>query len=153
MRLGDAVTGEKSVTEFRYHDGHFDGWSREYLGFARVDSFRTTGPNESPVEQRYYFHNRGASAADPAFQAGKGQPHRTELIDPLTGEVRQREDSTWEARVVPGTTADKPAYLSLHTSRLNNHFEAGVVYESETIDNTYDAVGNLTREDHQSFWQ
>src|SRR5690606_31912188 len=34
----DAVTGQQSVTEYRYHDGHYDGRAREYLGFAEVDS-------------------------------------------------------------------------------------------------------------------
>ena len=97
LRLRDQVTGEASVSDFRYHDGHFDDIAREYLGFAEVDSTRTNGPQEQPVRQRLYYHTRHTTALDPAFIAGRGQPHRTETLDPISGDVLQLEHSVWTA--------------------------------------------------------
>jgi RHS repeat-associated protein len=152
MTLADSVTGQQSVTEFRFHDGHYDGHSREYLGFARVDSLRKTGPDEDPVMQRYYFHNRATSRSDPAFLAGKGQPHRTELINSVTGQVHQVEESDWEARVVPGTAPDCPAYLALQKTHNIRHLEDGVVYEHEDVTFQHNDQGGVTQEHRLAHW-
>jgi RHS repeat-associated protein len=152
VTLEDAVTGQRSVNTFRYHDGHFDGRSREYLGFARVESLRTTGPEEEPLAQRYFFHNRATAGDDPGFLAGKGQPRRTELIDQASGEIRQIEESVWEARQVAGTTPDRPAWLAVQSLRASRRLEAGEVYEREEIETQVDALGSVTRERRSGFW-
>lgn len=152
MRLHDQVTGEQSATEFRYHDGHFDGVEREYLGFAEVESQRTNGPQEQPLRQRFYYHTRHTTARDPAFIAGRGQPHRTETFDTASGEMLQREQSEWTAQQVAGTAAANPAWLALETTRVSERLYLGATYEREQVEFSYDALGNLTREDRQSTW-
>jgi hypothetical protein len=77
----DTVTGVTTTTDYAYHDGHYDRFAREYLGFAEVSSVRAATAYEAAITQRMYFHNRSASATDPAFVAGRGQPRRTEVLD------------------------------------------------------------------------
>lgn len=151
MLQRDFITGQESVTEYRYHDGHYDGRAREYLGFAQVDSLRRPNANEARVFQKFYFHNRTTTARDPAFIAGKGQPHRTELIDEA-GQVRQRDESEWSARPLPTEDGQHPAYLAVETRRISRRMQAGEVYESESALFEYDAIGNIVRESRRGEW-
>ena len=153
MTESDRVTGQTQITEYRYHDGHYDGRAREYLGFAEVESIREATEHQASVWQRFYFHNRGTSARDLAFIAGKGQPHRSELIDPATGEVCRVEESVWEARPVETVAPDRHAYLAQERSRESKRFQAGTVYESERIDFQYDLAGNVTTERRSQRWK
>lgn len=145
----DAVRGRSRTVAYDYHDGHFDGRAREYLGFARVDSLQLATERTAAVGHRYYYHTRGTSARDAAFIAGKGQPHRTELFDPSTGDVRQLEESTWTAIAVAAT---RPAYLAAETMRTSQQIESGTVYASERIEFDIDSVGNVRRERRHAEW-
>lgn len=149
----DTVTGQTAVTEYRYHDGNYDGRVREYIGFGSVDEMQRATPQEAATLRRYYFHTRGATADDPAFIAGKGQPHRTELIDPASKEIRQADESKWSARQVAATAADRPAYLALETERSSRRFQNTVIYEQEQLAFTHDTIGNVTREHRRGEWR
>ena len=151
MHLHDAVSGESSTSEMRYHDGHFDSVEREYLGFAEVESTRTTGDGEAPLRQRITYHTRHATARDPALVAGRGQPHRTETIGP-DGDVHVLEGSTWITTRVDGTTDDAPALLTSEARRLSQRFEQGVEYEREQVEFAIDDVGNVIDEIRTSTW-
>ena len=141
ITLADAVTGQSSTTAFDYHDGHFDGASREYLGFAEVESLRATGPQEAPERRRLWYHTRHTTARDPSFLAGRGQPHRTETLEPASGELRQLEQAEWVAVRVPGTSDDRPGHLALQRTQSSARLEGGVVYESERTTREFDEVG------------
>ncbi len=148
----DSVTGQNRVTSYRYHDGHYDGRSREYLGFASVDALQQATAQEAAVHHRYSFHNRAANGDDPGFLAGKGQPRRTELLDPATGEVRQVEEAVWQALPVATADAARPAYLGVEAERSSRRIADGVPYEQEHLAFTYDAAGNQTLEARTSQW-
>jgi len=148
----DLVRNRTRTVVYDYHDGHFDGRAREYLGFARVDALESAGPEIAPVLHRYFSHTRGTSARDPAFIAGKGQPHRTELVDPATGEVRQLEESAWNALAVTTASAGSPAYLAAETARTMERIDAGVSYHRQRIEYDVDSVGNRRRERHRTEW-
>lgn len=152
ITVEDAVTGQRSETDYRYHDGHYDGMAREYLGFAQVDSRRLPTPHEDEVVQRLWFHNRNTSGDDPSFIAGKGQPRRTEVVDAATNEVRRRDESTWVASLVAGSTALRPAYLALEKVRASERIEAGVAFEAERIEFDHDAAGNVVKETRRGEW-
>ncbi|HEY7663922.1 MAG TPA: toxin TcdB middle/N-terminal domain-containing protein [Xanthobacteraceae bacterium] len=145
----DTVTGTSTTTEYSYHDGHFDRLSREYLGFAQVDSHRNATSYEAAVIQRMYFHNRSASATDPAFVAGRGQPRRTEVLDP-TGAVRRVDEAEWDAVPVAGTAT---AYLALQKRKTGTRMQDGAAYESEDILYEHDSVGNVIRETRRGDWR
>lgn len=152
MTQSDAVTGEFIVTDFSYHDGHFDGNAREYLGFAEVDSLKHATAHEEAVHQTFFFHNRTTRATDLEFVAGKGQPHRTELRDTATGELRRVDQSTWVARPIEAGTTERGPWLALESRRTSERLQDGAVYENEVIEFTHDAIGNVVSEDRQGNW-
>ena len=152
LTVRDTVTGQTSTSDFDYHDGHFDGSSREYLGFAEVDSKRTASSQEEPECRRLFYHTRHTTARDPAFIAGRGQPHCTELLDPVTDQVRRLEEAEWVAIRIPGTSEERPGWLALQRTESNQQFEEGVVYMEEQSTSTFDAVGNTVRELRRSEW-
>ena len=151
LTLRDSVTGQQSVSEMRYHDGHFDGVEREYLGFAEVDSTRTTGPEETPLRQRMTYHTRHATARDAAFIAGRGQPHRTETLN-ATGDVCVLDESEWTTARIAGTADDAPAFLTFEARRTSRRLQAGVEYDREQVQHTIDDVGNIVREQRTTSW-
>jgi RHS repeat-associated protein len=60
----DRISGSKTVSEYRYHHGYWDGREREFRGFGRVDQrdaeTRDGGPPDRhfspPLETRTWFH-------------------------------------------------------------------------------------------------
>jgi RHS repeat-associated protein len=152
MTLTDSVTQQQSTSRMRYHDGHFDGIEREYLGFAEVESVRTTGPEEEALVQRVTYHTRHATARDPAFIAGRGQPRRTETLDPATGAVRVLEESDWALRRVAGTADANPAHLAYQAGRSSRRLQDGAEYEREDVQFEIDAIGNVVDETRRTTW-
>jgi RHS repeat-associated protein len=151
LTLRDSVTGQQSVSDMRYHDGHFDGVEREYLGFAEVESTRTTCPEETPLRQRMTFHTRHATARDPAFIAGRGQPHRTETFND-NREVCVLDESDWATQRVPGTSDGDPAFLTYEARRTSRRLQDGIEYDREQVHYTIDEVGNVVREVRTTAW-
>jgi RHS repeat-associated protein len=63
VTVSDALLGITSTSEFRYHHGYYDGVSREFRGFARVDQRDATTIDRAgsvrytpPTETRTWFH-------------------------------------------------------------------------------------------------
>jgi RHS repeat-associated protein len=144
----DTVTGFTATTSYRYHDGHYDRFAHEYLGFAQVDTVTAGTETEAALTQRMYFHNRGASARDPQFIAGQGQAHRTEILD-ADGQVRRVDESTWTATAI---SALRPAWLAAQTAKTSVRSQDGIDFEHESIAYALDAVGNVVREAREGRW-
>ena len=84
---------------------------------------------------RYYYHTRGTSARDIAFIAGKGQPHRTELVDPAAGDVRQVEKIDLDGNSGNGRL-DRSSGLAHETARRAQRIDRGAVYSAKEPDTT-----------------
>ena len=148
----DSITGESQSTRYRYHDGHFDSIAREYMGFGMVESIKEATPQEEEVWQRNYYHNRRQTASDSAFIAGKGQPQRMEILDPSNGEVRQRDESEWQARLIPTIDPSQKAWITFQSLRKTLRLQDGAVYSEENTIFEVDAVGNPIREHRTGTW-
>lgn len=151
MTQHDTVLGLVQATDYAYHDGNYDRTRREYLGFGRVEASVQESDHAAATRTRYHFHNR-APGGSSTFEAGRGHPRRTELIDPATGEVRKVDEAVWEARAVAGSAAEAPAYLTVEVSRTSSRIEAGSTYHREQIDYDYDAAGNRNLEHRRGEW-
>ncbi len=152
MTTSDAVTGQTATTTYRYHDGHFDGRERTWLGFAEVETIDAANDHEAATVQRLWFHNQVGSAGVPAFEAGRGQPHRTEVIDPATGKIKSIATSTWSA--LPADSGNLPAraWLAVEMERTSKRLEGDVVYAREVITYEHDSLGNVIRETKHGEW-
>jgi RHS repeat-associated protein len=70
----DAITGARAVTQYAYHDGHYDGQEQEFRGFGRVDVDDTethVSPSGEDVHtvpsRRRLWHHLGISASGAIF--------------------------------------------------------------------------------------
>lgn len=138
----DSVIGQSRTIEYRYHNGNYDRFGREYLGYGTVDAYQYANTHEAAIVWRYYFHNRLNDPLTPALSSGKGQPYRTDLIDPLSGEIRKVEVAQWEGRLLADAAPDRPAYLTVEVKRTSRRLQGGATYAKEAIIFDYDAVGN-----------
>lgn len=148
----DSVTGQSASTSYRYHDGQFDGRTRQWLGFAEVEAEESETDHESASMQRLWFHNQLASAGVPAFDAGRGQPHRLEVADPATGEVRMVSTSTWSALPTDPDHVESGSWLAVETGRTSTRLDGGVPYSTERYLYEHDDIGNTVRETRRGEW-
>jgi RHS repeat-associated protein len=153
VTASDLITGATQSTTYRYHDGNFDGIAREYMGFGMVESFKEATTHEEAIWQKSYYHNRHQTTLDPAFIAAKGQPHRMEILDPSNGEVRQRDESTWQARPLPTANLSQNAWLTFQSLRKTLRFQNGDIYAEENTIFDVDAVGNTVIEHRKGTWE
>jgi RHS repeat-associated protein len=152
VMIRDTVTGEQTTTRYRYHDGHYDGISRQWLGFGDVDCDDDATTHEAASRQHQFFHNQVTTASTPAFVAGRGQPYRTDVIDPATGAILQTSTASWEAIAVDAVHPEVGAWIAVESGRSATRFDGGVAYATEAIAFEHDAVGNLTREHRTGEW-
>ncbi|MCK4257372.1 MAG: hypothetical protein KAX49_00245 [Halanaerobiales bacterium] len=73
--ITDEATKRQSLAKFRYHNGHFDGISREFAGFGMVE-VEEVGDESIPTMLTYNWHHLGLDPKD--------------LTHPLTDLERQR---------------------------------------------------------------
>jgi RHS repeat-associated protein len=148
----DQVTAQVSTTRYRYHDAQFDGTSRQWLGFGDVECDDEATDHEAASRQHQFFHNQVDTATTPAFVAGRGQPYRTDIIDPATDAVLQTSEAAWDA--IPADPSDPAAgaWIAVEKRRVATRYDAGAVYSLETIDYERDEVGNLVRQHRRGEW-
>lgn len=125
----DAITGARAVTQYAYHDGHYDGQEQEFRGFGRVDVDDTethVSPSGDDVHTQpsrtRLWHHLGISAskvitggyigdslfeAVDAFKLESAGPVSSRVHEDalrvLTGRVLREEVYTLDADGVPAT--------------------------------------------------
>jgi hypothetical protein len=86
----DQATGTASRTEYRYHDGRYDGVLREFAGFGRVETLEIGDETAPSLSSAAWFHNgltqEGAEPADlddrMARRAIRGRMFRLDRLSP-----------------------------------------------------------------------
>jgi RHS repeat-associated protein len=126
----DRISGNRFVTRYAYHDGHFDGVEREFRGFGLVEQWDTeeiaalagepaaapatnfgTSSQVPPVLTRTWFHTGAEQTGDP------------------TGYYRE-PDAGDQATLLPDTAL--PAGLTLAEQREAYRALAGTMLRQET---------------------
>ncbi|UOB07646.1 FG-GAP-like repeat-containing protein [Streptomyces sp. HP-A2021] len=152
MDTRDTVTGQQASTRYRYHDGHFDGVTRQWLGFGDVESDETATGHELASRQHLYFHNQVATANTPAFVAGRGQPYRTDVVDPATGDILQSSRSDWDALPADPAHPEAGAWLAIERSRSATRFHDGTPYATDSVTYEHDDAANIVVEHRRGQW-
>jgi hypothetical protein len=106
--------------------------------------------HEASTRERYYFHNRGASADDPAFIAGKGQPHRTDCSI-QSAESCGRRRIQLGGPLVPDAAPIVPAYLSRSRAPDEPTVPGRRRVRAGRIEFQHDAIGNVSRESRRAW--
>ena len=66
MTTRDHITGTELVTQYRYHDGYFDGREREFRGFGlveQIDAAAAPGPDDADGAPPPSSPERGSTSA------------------------------------------------------------------------------------------
>lgn len=104
----DHITGNRFITRYAYHDGHFDGREREFRGFGLVDQWDTELPNElasdsestasnedaasnvPPAWTRLWFHTGGPPSGD-HWEGPDGGPSSLHRKPTFAGDLTSAE--------------------------------------------------------------
>jgi RHS repeat-associated protein len=86
----DAITGARAVTQYAYHDGHYDGKEQVFRGFGRVDiddtetHISSVGDDVHTVpSRRCLWHHLGIESSNAVAGGYTGDVH-FEKVDPFT---------------------------------------------------------------------
>lgn len=149
----DAVSGQDTAIEYRYHDGHFDPGTRQFQGFARTE--RHEAGDESRPDTLTVFHflmgQERVRGNGPEHVALNGQLARTEVFE-LDGSAEEGrphhvEGCRYELRALPTAPhAARPrGFVTVVMHRSEDHDRTDDVrVEERRYD--YDAYGNVVRE-------
>ncbi len=152
VNVRDTVTGGAARTTYRYHDGHFDGLTRQWLGFGDVETDDAATAHEAATRQHLFFHNRVETANTPAFIAGRGQPYRTDVADPVNAVILQTSTSDWDARPVDPSAPSIDAWLAVERSRTATRFAGTTLVHTDSVSYEYDDAANVVVETRTGEW-
>ena len=152
----DASTGHVARTEYRYHEGRYDGALREFAGFGRVEVSEIGDMSAPTLTQVTWFHNgRAADGSEPrtqlermALRALRGRSYRQERSSPdgtpQQGLPFDRVEQTWVAVPLetPAGTIHRPRLVD--STRTVFERTASPVTRSTTTNMAWDTDGNVT---------
>ncbi|HPU43471.1 MAG TPA: toxin TcdB middle/N-terminal domain-containing protein [Dictyoglomaceae bacterium] len=161
IHITDQVTNCQSLSKYQYHNGHFDGISRDFAGFGMVE-VEEVGDDSVPTMLTRNWHHLGLDPNDytrylsdlerSRLRALRGRLLKTEVYG-LDGSPDQdkpyfRTENKWDYRVeetVKGVEVLFPYLSEIRTS----HFERQVIpYRMMITRNlSYDAHGNVTEQE------
>jgi RHS repeat-associated protein len=152
----DTTSGQTSTTEYRYHDGRYDGVLREFAGFGRVD-MDELGDETAPTLRTTTWFHIGVDPANPGgplpieerrrLRASRGRVYRKERFgldgSPQSSQPYDRLEQTWS--VATEQTAGGTVYLPRLTGTTNwiIEREPAPVAAVVTTDTAWDAAGNV----------
>lgn len=149
----DAVSGQVTAIDFRYHDGHFDPRTRQFHGFGSTE--RVEAGDASRPDTLTVFHflmgQERVPGNGPEHVALNGQLARTEVFG-LDGSAEEAEpfhveESRYELRALPTAprAVQARALVTVARHRIEDRDRTDDVrVEERRYD--YDAVGNVVRE-------
>jgi len=138
----DDSLGDRYITEYKYHEGYYDGEEKEFRGFAAVEVREIGDPSAPDLIMAYGFHT-GAEV-----KALKGKAHQIEART-ASGEIFYRLLNTWSAKALlesatgDGKTVRFP-FLEARTREIlekANGASVQIKWEYE-----YDDYGNITKQ-------
>ena len=159
IEVEDRWTKNKSITKFKYSDGHYDGESREFRGFAEVEELEQ-GDQWSPTIRRVHNFHVGADITKSEAQRRDSPKEAQERLRALSGkelrvsiyqgpeagesnEERDRIENSWAVSVVENTENGNIYFPSLRESIAIEFSENDQNKINITRNLRYDREGNL----------
>jgi len=148
----DTVSGQETVAEYSYHDGHFAASTRQFQGFRRTERIER-GDESRPdtlTVSHFLMDQERAPGHGPEHVELNGLLERAEVfaLDGTADEDRpyRVEESDYELEPLPAAAgAERPrALVTVTALRTEDHERTDDVRGDETI-HEYDAEGNVVR--------
>jgi RHS repeat-associated protein len=151
-RETDQITGATNETEYRYHEGHFEQWRRQFQGFKRAERIDRGDASRADTLTVYHYlmGEERAPGNQPEHAALNGLQRRVEKYSldgtALEGRAWHVEECTYELQVLASAKdGRKRVFVAATSHRTADHERTDDVrVEEKTF--TYDALGNVTRE-------
>jgi RHS repeat-associated protein len=152
----DQGTGNVSRTEYRYHEGRYDGVLREFAGFGRVECSEIGDETAPTLLQTSWFHNgRERDGGEPrtredrmALRAIRGRLYRQERSSPdgtlQTGLPFDRLEQNWLAEPLETAAGTVHRPRLAETTRTVLERTPDPVTRHTTTNTGWDADGNVT---------
>ncbi|MBW7475377.1 FG-GAP-like repeat-containing protein [Paenibacillus oenotherae] len=162
LRTQDGASDSPGLTRFRYHDGHYDGISREFCGFGRVE-IEEYGDESIPTMLTRNRYHLGLHPDEPdrplaeqertRLKALRGKLLATEVFGADGSDKENmaymRTSSSWEVHVVPppdGSVNVKervsPRLLESRTAYYEREAEPYRI--TVNLNKAFDDAGNAT---------
>lgn len=147
----DPTTGASERTEMRYHDGHYDGLNKRFLGFADTETVEEGGPEAEGRITRNRFYNGlpGEVAAVPAERAEAlaGKMWLVEVVGASDSDKPyQRETIDWIVKTPEVATDGTPILVPCTQRRTIEQLDQQSTGRTQQIDYVRDRFGNVTEE-------
>src|SRR5690606_7597492 len=145
--VDDSVSGLHNITRYRYHEGHYDGYRREFDGFGRSEQIEEGDDSIPSCRTVFHYHTEASgrpSEPDPDLRRSlKRKLFRVEVFgedeSPLASAPYRVEESRWAVRVEQ-TLPDHRRVLFPHIEETTiSTFERQVVARIERRLFSFDA--------------
>ncbi|GAA4469208.1 SpvB/TcaC N-terminal domain-containing protein [Phytohabitans houttuyneae] len=159
----DHLTGNRFLTRYAYHNGHFDAGEREFHGFGLVEQWDTqhlaalaTATNVDaashvpPVLTRTWFHT-GAPADGTALPDGLTIDERREACRALKGVMLRREMYGLDGRAEqdrPYVVTEQDFAVHLVQPRAQQRHAVFYAHQRQAVESQYDRVPTDPRVKH-----
>lgn len=155
--VDDSVSGLHNITRYRYHEGHYDGYRREFDGFGRSEQIEEGDDSIPSCRTVFHYHTEASgrpSEPDPDLRRSlKRKLFRVEVFgedeSPLASAPYRVEESRWVVRVEQTLPDDRRVLFPHIEETTISTFERQVVARIERRLFSFDASGNVTREERQ----
>jgi RHS repeat-associated protein len=150
----DLATGRDATTEYRYHNGQYDGRTQRFAGFGIVDVIESHGPRTMPVRTRSYFHLGlpGEEAGVPPANSAalRGLLYRKETFGEdgtlSSAQPYQRESTVWTVSTVAHAIDGRQVLFPHEATRNVDRFERTPEAIRLITELEHDDFGNVLRE-------
>ncbi len=163
ISLTDLATKRKSLSNFRYHNGHFDGISREFAGFGMVE-VEEVGDESIPTMLTYNWHHLGLDPKDLSrsltdlererLKTLKGKLLKTEIygvdVNPDQDKPYLRTNNVWGYRIEEVIDSVEILFPYLVESQTFHFERKKKPYKKLVIRNlSHDSQGNVTEQEQR----
>lgn len=164
IRTTDKVTSNYSLSKYRYHQGHYDGISREFAGFGLTEIEEEGDDAVSSMLTRNWYH-LGINLENPfsplsdieriRLKVLRGKLLKTEVYgldsSPDEGKPYMRTESTWDVVVqteANGAQVVVPRQLENNTSYFERQETSFRIAVNRNI--SFDEYGNVTEQEQRA---
>ena len=149
----DMVSGQETVVEYSYHEGHYAPSTRQFQGFRRTDRIER-GDESRPdtlTVSHYLIDQERAPGHGPEHVELNGMLARTEVFaldgTPDEGRPLRVEESDYELELLPAAAgAERPRALVTVAAHRTEDRERTDDVRGEEKSYEYDAAGRIVRE-------
>jgi len=157
VTIDDSISGLHNVTRYRYHEGHYDGYRREFDGFGRSEQIEEGDTSIPSCRTVFHYHTEASerpSEPDPELRRSlKRKLFRVEVFgedaSPLASAPYRVEESRWIVRIEQTLPDGRRVLFPFVEETVTSTFERQSEARIERRMFSFDVSGNVTGEERR----